>query len=91
VSGFPRRENWTYFDGYAVPNEAVTSGPHVEWKHIDGPFMTWAGDCHWLTFGERLRVFFGLATVDAIASERWPHIAKRRAALTAASETGVGT
>lgn len=62
----------------SVPVSEVTSGPHVQWRHIDGPLMTWAGEMHWLTWQERLRVFFGRATVDQIACERWPHLAKLR-------------
>ena len=37
------------------------------------------GGLHWLTLGERLRIFFRRATVDQIACERWPHLAKLRA------------
>jgi hypothetical protein len=65
----------------AVPNEAITAGPHVTWRHVDGPLMTWAGSMHWLTYRERLRIFFRLATVDQIACERWPQIAKLREKL----------
>jgi hypothetical protein len=62
----------------AVPESAITAGPHVTWKHIDGPLMSWASHLHWLTYRERLRIFFRLATVDRIACERWPHLAKAR-------------
>ena len=65
----------------SVPNEAITAWPHVVWKHIDGPLMSWAGHLHWLTTRERLRIFFRLATVDQIACERWPWLAKTRAEL----------
>jgi hypothetical protein len=33
---------------------------------------------HWLTWRERLRIFLRLATVDQVACERWPHLAKLR-------------
>jgi hypothetical protein len=61
-----------------VPVEAVTDGPSVTWKHIDGPLLRWAGSMHWLTFRERLRIFLRLATVDEVACERWPHLARLR-------------
>ena len=67
--------------GLGVPNEAVTSGPTVEWRHIDGPLMFWAGHIHWLTFKERLRIWLRLTTVDGVASARWPHLSALRAAL----------
>jgi hypothetical protein len=79
----PMREGWvtTHRIGDAqigVPLSAIMGGPHVTWKHVDGPLMTWAGELHWLTFRERLRIFFRRATVDQIACERWPHLAKLR-------------
>jgi len=63
----------------SMPIEAVTNGPSVTWKHVDGPLMHWAGSMHWLTLRERLRIFFRRATVDQIACERWPHLARLRA------------
>jgi len=62
----------------SVPSKAITSGPNVVWKHIDGPLMQWAGSMHWLTLGERLRIFLRLATVDQIGCERWPELARVR-------------
>jgi hypothetical protein len=74
-----RREGWCEVGpGMSVPINAVTCGPDVGWHHIDGPLLTWAGSLHWLTFGERLRIFFRRATVDQVACERWPHLAKLR-------------
>lgn len=61
-----------------VPIKAIEAGPEMVWKHIDGPLLCWAGEMHWLTPGERVRIFFRLATVDQIACERWPHLAKLR-------------
>lgn len=68
----------------SVPNDAITEGPHVQWTHIDGPLMTWAGRMHWLTFGERLRLWLRLTTVEDLASERWPYTAMRRKELMSA-------
>lgn len=65
----------------SVPGRAVAEGPVVSWRHVDGPLMTWAGQMHWLTFRERLRICFGLATVDGIAAERWPYLAALREEL----------
>lgn len=67
----------------SVPNEAITEGPHVQWGHVDGPLMTWAGHLHWLTWGERISIWLRLTTVDKIASERWPYTAMRRDELLA--------
>ncbi len=67
--------------GVAVPNEAITDGPDVTWNHIDGPLMHWAGNMHWLTWRERLRIASGYSTVDDVACERFPHLAKARARL----------
>lgn len=65
--------------GTYVPVGAVADAPHVQWKHIDGPLMTWCGELHWLTWGERLRIALGFATVRDIACKRWPHLAKLHA------------
>lgn len=65
----------------SVPNEAITMGPDVQWNHIDGPLMHWAGHMHWLTLPERLRLFLRLASVDQVACERWPYLAKVRTEL----------
>ena len=59
-----------------VPIKAITDGPDVVWKHIDGPLLCWAGNIHWLTWRERLRIFFGRASVFSVARSRWPHLAK---------------
>jgi hypothetical protein len=62
----------------SVPESAILAGPHVQWDHVDGPLMTWAGSLHWLTWGERFRIWVGWATVDAVASEHWPGLARLR-------------
>lgn len=59
-----------------VSVDDVSAAPHVVWKHIDGPLMTWCGEMHWLTWRERIRIALGLATERTIAYERWPHLAK---------------
>jgi hypothetical protein len=72
----------TYIDGsfgVFVQTSAITDGPHVEWRHVDGPLMTWASHLHWLTLSERVRIWVGLTTVDRVACSRWPRLAVLRA------------
>lgn len=65
-----------------VPIEAVLAGPRVQWNHIDGPLLIWAGLIHWLTWRERFSIWIGRRTVDEIARAHWPHLGRiRRAAL----------
>lgn len=61
-----------------MPTKAYMQRPHVQWKHVDGPCMSWCGHMHWLTWGERARLWLGLTTIDEIARERWPYTAARR-------------
>ena len=68
---------------YGVQNEAITDGPHVQWNHIDGPLMSWAGLLHWLTWREQISIFLKRRTVDDVACKRWPHLAKLRNELNA--------
>ena len=59
-----------------VPIESITDGPSVQWNHIDGPMMFWAGQMHWLTWRERFAIFWnGIPEVDRIACRRFPHLA----------------
>ena len=73
-----------------VPNEAITDGPHVQWNHIDGPLMTWAGGLHWLTGWERLGIWMGLTSVDAVAIKRFPRRAAIRAHLLNQEDSNAG-
>lgn len=63
-----------------VEDKTILEGPRVNWKHVDGPLMGWAGEVHWLTLWERLLLALRLTTVDAVACERWPHLAGERKA-----------
>lgn len=65
----------------SMPYEAFTEGPSINWKHIDGPLMHWAGHIHWLTFRERIRFALGFVTIDELGCARWPHLAKARAKI----------
>ncbi len=70
--------------GIEVPREAITNGPDIQWNHIDGPVMWWAGQSHWLTWRERARIFIGGApAIDAVANARFPHTYRLRAMLAA--------
>jgi hypothetical protein len=57
----------------SVPREALISAPHINWKHIDGPLMTWAGNLHWLTLMERISLFFDIRSIEDVAEKHWPN------------------
>ncbi len=49
------------------------SAPFIKWRHIDGPVMTCRnGKMHWLTWGERLRLWLGWTTIYEI-ERKWMH------------------
>jgi hypothetical protein len=54
-----------------IENDALSARPHINWKHADGPFMTWAGRGYWLTWGERFMLFTGMTTPEVIAFQRF--------------------
>lgn len=76
--------------GIGVPVEAVTDGPHVQWGHIDGPLMTWAGVVEWLTWRQRFAIWTHRKTVDEVACEQWPWLADLRSALALSKPTKEG-
>lgn len=61
-----------------VPKKAITNGPYLNRRHVDGPLLSWAGRMHWLTWRERLALFFRFETVDEVACKRWPDLARKR-------------
>ncbi len=65
----------------SVPNEAITEGPSVQWDHVDGPLLHWAGHIHWLSMWERWLISVYIKTVDDIARHQWPHLDRLRTAL----------
>lgn len=76
-SGMPIRDGWIEIGpGMSVPKEALIAKPHINWRHIDGPLMTWAGQMHWLTFGERIALAVKMTTATELAERLWPHLAK---------------
>ena len=78
-SGMPIRDGWVEIDpGVSVQREALAAKPHVNWRHIDGPLMTWAGQMHWLTWRQRFALWLGRTTIEAVAESQWPHLAKTK-------------
>ena len=64
----------TIAPGVGIERGALFASPHVSWRHIDGPLMTWAGHLHWLTWCERIALCFGRVTIDEIAEKHWPDV-----------------
>ncbi len=56
---------------FCVRVDALHDEPHINWRHVDGPLMSWAGRLHWLTRTERLRMWLGLETPRTIAARRF--------------------
>lgn len=54
-----------------VPWEAFDALPVVDWDHVDGPVITWAGQIHWLTWEERFSLALKLTTPEGIAAKRF--------------------
>lgn len=60
----------------ATPNGGFVGYPegmklYVNWRHVDGPLLhCTSGTLHWLTWRERMRLFFGLTTIDEIDEAR---------------------
>lgn len=55
----------------SMPREAFDAPPHINWRHIDGPLMSWAGRLHWLTWAERIMLWIGVTTPEMIAFQRF--------------------
>lgn len=73
-------------DSIQVPCSAILEGAHINMKHIDGPLMSWAGEIHWLTLRERIRIWTGRQSIDDLACKRWPHLAQLRERLRTTSQ-----
>lgn len=60
-----QRSGWIYNDyGVGYPEAAET---FIQWEHVDGPLMYLRnGQLHWLTWRERLGLWFGLTDVASI-------------------------
>ena len=56
----------------SMPIEALRCQPSMKWNHVDGPLMNWGGRLHWLTWRERLSLWFGWTTLRDIAVQQWP-------------------
>lgn len=64
--------------GVGVPRDALDDAPHITWRHVDGPLMTWAGRMHWLTWQERFLLWIGRETPESIAAKRFPAFKRLR-------------
>ena len=56
----------------SMPIEALYARPHINFRHIDGPMLMWAGNIHWLTWRERIALWLGRTDADRIARQYWP-------------------
>lgn len=56
---------------HCMTEESFTKEPHINWRHIDGPLMTWAGQMYWLNWRERLMLWLSLTTERTIAENRF--------------------
>jgi hypothetical protein len=56
----------------SVRGAALAEPPVILWSHIDGPLLSWATHLHWLTWWERICVFFGGESAESLAQKRWP-------------------
>jgi hypothetical protein len=59
-------------DDVSMPVEALREPPHILWTHVDGPYLTWAGNGHWLTWRERFALWCGRTDIEAITQKHWP-------------------
>lgn len=63
-----RRPGCIYRNGVGTP---IRQPAEINWKHIDGPLLYCSdGQLHWLTWGERIRLFIGLADIHDIDFEQ---------------------
>ena len=69
---------YTAMSSVSVPTRAISAGPYINWRHVDGPMLSWAGQIHWLTWRERFSLFVRWQTVDHIACRRWPYLERLR-------------
>lgn len=55
-----------------ITREPGDASPHINWKHVDGPLLVDRGRLHWLTWGERFLLMFGLTSIQDIVDRRFP-------------------
>jgi hypothetical protein len=66
-----QRPGYVYENGVGYP---AGIEPKVNWKHIDGPLLyTSDAGLHWLTYWERIQLFFGWTTIREIDRKRLRH------------------
>ena len=64
--------------GISVLSQSIIDGPQLVKRHIDGPYITWAGFIKWLSFKERFMIWKGYKTVDDVAAKEWPELVELR-------------
>lgn len=60
---------------------AILAGPHKAFDDKGDMLIEWAGAMYWPTISDRIRLFFGFATIDEIAEVRMPHLSEKRRSL----------
>ncbi|OAF05423.1 hypothetical protein AYJ54_00520 [Bradyrhizobium centrolobii] len=64
-----KRPGWVYrrAQSGSFVGSYVFVEPRVNWKHVDGPLLYVSdGSLHWLTYWERIQLFFGWTDVHEI-------------------------
>lgn len=65
--GYIYSRSATGWAGYPATFQPAT----INWKHIDGPLMHLTnGQLHWLTYLERIQLFFGWTDIHEIDMKR---------------------
>ena len=54
-----------------MPIEALLADAEINFNHVDGPYLQWAGVIHWLSLRERFAVFIGRTTANDLAQKHW--------------------
>jgi hypothetical protein len=61
--GYTYRRSGGEWVGYVTDFRPAT----INWKHIDGPLLHCTnGELHWLTWRERIRLFFGWTDIHEL-------------------------
>lgn len=55
-----------------ISREPGETSACIDWKHVDGPLLVDRGHLHWLTWGERFLLMFGLTSIQDIVDRRFP-------------------
>jgi hypothetical protein len=64
-----KRPGWTYTSAPCglIGHQQNFQPAEINWKHIDGPLLYMTnGQLHWLSYWERLQLFFGWTDVHEL-------------------------